>query len=128
MVSKKSLPEEQIVMSGSLVVDEAARKAGLLLAREFRGPGDTVEGAMSRAERRWGIPFQTFWALRYRKPSDILASIYLRIGTAYEAEVASQEARLRHELDLTRKVLGDKNAAHNSAVAQATAVLGKTET
>lgn len=112
-------------MDGVAIVDDVARKAGLLVSREFRGPGDTIEAAMSRAERRWGIPFTTFWALRYRKPKDVLASVYCRINEAYDAEVSRQEAKLRHEIEITRKVLGD--AADHPALRAAEAVLAATE-
>lgn len=121
MVPKKSLRQEQIVTGATLVAD-VAKKANALVAREYRGPGDTIEGAMSRAERRWGVPFQTFWSLRYRPPKDVLASIYLTIQSAYEAAVASQEARLREALQDTRKALGDA-ASTSAAVAAAASYL-----
>lgn len=108
------------------IVDDAARWADALLARTYRGPGDTIEAATHRAEAIYGVPAQTFWALRYRKPKDILASVYLRLKAAYEHEVARQEAKLAHELRLTREMLGDAAATH-PVVAQAEAALREAE-
>lgn len=105
------------------IVDDAARWAGGLLDRAYRGPGDTIEAATHRAEQKYGIPANIFWAMRYRRPKDVLASVYLKLKTAYEFECASQEARLRHELALTKEMLGDA-ATTNPVVAQAEAALG----
>jgi hypothetical protein len=98
--------------------------AEALLAREYRGPGDTIDAAMHRAETRHGIPAETFWALRYRPPKDIVARTYFRLKAAYQAEVSAQEARLRHEIEMTRKVRGDAAAA--ALLDEAEALLGKT--
>src|SRR6185369_954370 len=96
-MSKITLRQEQEVFDGEAVVDEAAFWAEALLQRSYRGPGDTIEAATYRAEQKYGVPAQTFWALRYRRPKDILASIYRTLEAAYEAECGRQEARLRHE-------------------------------
>jgi hypothetical protein len=121
-LSKKSLRQEQEVFDAEAVVDEAAKWADGLLARTYRGPGDTIEAATYRAEQKYGVPAQTFWALRYRKPKDILASVYLKLKSAYEHECQRQEAKLRHELALTKEILGDA-APHNAVVAEVEAAL-----
>lgn len=105
------------------VVDDAAKWADSLLARTYRGPGDTIEAATYRAEQKYGVPAQTFWALRYRRPNDLLASIYLKLKSAYEHECQRQEAKLLHELALTKEMLGDA-ATGNPAVEQAEALVG----
>lgn len=103
-------------------VNDATGWAELLLQRTFRGPGDTIEAASYRAEQKYGVPANTFWALRYRKPSGILAHIYLRLKAAYEAECGRQEARLRHEIELARALQG--GASLDAAISEAEAALG----
>lgn len=107
-------------------VEQAAEWAEALLQRSYRGPGDTIEAAMYRAETRFGIAAQTFWTLRYRRPRDILASVYLRLQAAYEAEVAVGAARLKHEAELTKQV-GGNDAATADLLAQAEALVREVE-
>jgi hypothetical protein len=73
----------------SAFVEEAAEKASWLVRREMRGTGD-LHNAMRRIETRFGIPYGALWSLRYRRPGDMLVSIYARICVAYEAEVEKQ--------------------------------------
>lgn len=108
------------------IVDDAAKWADGLLACTYRGHGDTIEAATYRAEQKYGVPAQTFWALRYRRPKDLMASVYLRLKCAYEHECQRQEARLRHELALTKEILGDAASA-SPAVEQAEALLGASD-
>ena len=122
-MSKNRLRREQIVSEAHVV--HAQRWAGALVEREFRGPGDTIDAAMWRAERKWGIERGTFWALRYRPPREIFVSVYMRLKAAYEVEIERQEARLQHELTLTKAALG--NAATSTAIREAEALLRKTE-
>lgn len=82
--------------------DEAANWAESLIRKAHRGPGDTLEAAMHRVSRTHGIEHQTLWRLRYRRPKDLLASVYLKLKSAYEAECTRQEAKLRHELEITK--------------------------
>ena len=86
------------IMTG---VADARAWANELIRRESRGPGDT-ENAMHRLETRYGIPWRTFWQLRYRPPSDVFVSVYLKLKTAYEAECARQERLLQHERHVTK--------------------------
>lgn len=99
------------------MVDDAAGWADALVTRAHRGPGDTVEAALHRAARRIGVSVHTLWALRYRKPKDLMVSVYMRLKSAYETECERQEARLRHELELTREVLGDAASSDRVVVA-----------
>ena len=121
-MSKIPLRQEQEVFDGEAVVDEAAHWAEALLQRTYRGPGDTIEAASYRAEQKYGVPAQTFWALRYRKPKDILASIYRTLQSAYEAECGRQEARLRHELELVKAL--PRNEARQVLIDETEAALG----
>lgn len=121
-MGKTPLRMEQEVFEAEATVDQAAEWADLLLHRAYRGPGDTVEAATYRAEQKYGVPAQTFWALRYRKPSGILAHIYLTLKAAYEAECGRQEAKLRHELEVAKALNG--GASLEAAIREAEAALG----
>jgi hypothetical protein len=120
-VSKTSLRQEQSV--SETYVHEAQRWASALLEREHRGPGDTLDAAMWRAEQKWGIDHSTFWSLRYRPPREIFTSVYMRLRQAYEMECVRQEARLQHELMLAKAA--GFHAANSSVVAEAEALLRK---
>lgn len=92
-------------MADAAYVNEAAGWARTLTQRESRGPGD-IENAWRRLEARYGVPATTFWSLRYRKPKDVLASVYFRLRDAYEAECARQMRLLQHELTITKAKAG----------------------
>jgi hypothetical protein len=98
------------------VVDDAAKWSGALWNKTYLGMGDTQEAAMYRAAQKYGVEPGTFWSLRYRRPKDILASVYFKLKAAYEQECERQEARLRHELELTKQVLGDEAASDRLVV------------
>ncbi len=86
-------------------VSDARTWANELVRRESRGPGD-MENAMRRLENRYGVPWRTFWTLRYRPPTDVFVSVYLKLKSAYEAECHRQERLLAHErLITTAKIL-----------------------
>jgi hypothetical protein len=86
------------VMNG---VADARQWANELIRRESRGPGD-LENAMRRLEARYGIPWRTFWALRYRAPADVFVGVYLQLKAAYESECLRQERLLKHEREITK--------------------------
>lgn len=117
------LSEQQKVMtdlaSDMSPADQAAHWADSLIRKYHRGPGDTLDAAMHRVSVKHGIEHQTLWRLRYRRPKDLLASIYLKIRTAYETECDRQEAKLRHELEITkalpRSPAGDRLIAQTEA-------------
>lgn len=117
---KKFLRDSQ--MSDAVYVEQASGWARALVRRESQGPGDT-ENAMRRIEARYGVPFAALWALRYRHPKGVLASIYFRLHAAYQHECERQMRLLRHELEITRQTAG----ADRAAVAAAQAVVGETE-
>lgn len=109
-------------MTDLSVVDEAAGWADMLVRREHRGPGDTIDAARMRAARKHRLPERVLWALRYRKPKRIWADIYKRLEMAVAAEIRSQEAKLAHEIELTR-ALG-LSPAGSDLVDEAEALLG----
>ena len=77
-------------------VSEAKEWASAMVLREMRNPGD-MENAMHRLERRYGIPWRTFWNLRYRPPADVLVGVWRQLKSAYEMECERQERLLAHE-------------------------------
>lgn len=109
-------------MTDMSVVDEARGWAGMLEAREHRGPGDTLEAARHRVARKHKLPEQLLWTLRYRKPKRIWADLYKRLELAVAAEIQNQEARLAHELAVTKAIT--TSAAGRALVDEAEALLG----
>lgn len=91
---------EQTKLTDMSAVDEAANWADMLVRREHRGPGDTIDAARLRAARKYKLPEQTFWTLRYRKPKDIAGSIYRSLYRAYLAETQTMEAKIAENLKL----------------------------
>lgn len=96
-----------------------------LIRSAYRGPGDTVDAAMHRAAVKHGLDPKVLWRLRYRTPKDMLASVYLKIKAAYEVECERQEARLRHELEITKAL--PPTPARLALIAETEAVLGSME-
>lgn len=74
-------------------VSEAKGMADFILQKVHRGPGDTVDAAMHRAERVYGAPAKWMHRLRYRQIKDMPVSAYGAIVRAYRAaQEASQRA------------------------------------
>ena len=113
-------------MTDLSVVDEAATWADMLVRREHRGPGDTLDAARQRAARKHKLPEQVLWALRYRKPKRIWADLYKRLEMAVAAEIQSQEARLAHELAIHKATLSSTPAGR-ALVSEAEALLANAE-
>lgn len=102
-------------------VQQARGWANGLIAANHRGPGDTVEAAIHRAAVKHHLDPNSLRRLRYRTPKDMLASVYLRIRTAYEAECERQEAKLRHELEIAKAL--PSTPARLALIAETEAVL-----
>lgn len=102
MERKDLLHAEQKSMTDISAVDEACLWADALVRREFRGPGDTIDAARHRAAQKHKLPERTLWALRYRKPKNLFADVYKAIQRAHQLECERQEAKLRHELEITK--------------------------
>jgi hypothetical protein len=119
MVRKKSLLLEQKRMSS---VDVAKGWASDLIRREARGPGD-LDNAMRRLEARYGVPYSTWWSLRYRPPKDMLVTVFDRLRDAYRAECERQIKRLEHDITITKAIAG----ADSAAVCAAEALVGAKE-
>jgi hypothetical protein len=117
-VRKDSL--RRSLVTDTTAVDQAASWAKRLTLTEARGPGD-MENAWRRLEARYGVPWRAFWSLRYRRPNEIAASIYLRLQAAYEAECERQMRRLQHEIEITKA----KTGAHHPDVVAIEALVGE---
>lgn len=103
-------------------VDRASLWADQLVAREHRGPGDTIDAARNRAARKHRLPERLLWALRYRRPKRIWADLYLSLEAAVAAEIHSQEAKLAHELEITKRLTA--TAPRLALIAETEALLG----
>jgi hypothetical protein len=103
-------------MTDASYVDHAAYWAAEIVERESRGPGD-LDNAMHRAARHAGVPYSALWALRYRKPKDVLASIYFALRDAYEMERARQLQALKYDLEITSAKAGPHANSVRAAVA-----------
>lgn len=86
-------------------VDQAAEWVHELVMREARGPGD-LDNAMKRIGRRTGVGYQAVRSLRYRKPKDIPAMVFFKIGRAYHEFIQSQFRKLVDELETTQTIAG----------------------
>ncbi len=78
-------------------VTEAKGMADFILHKAHRGPGDTVDAAMHRAERLWGAPASWLHRLRYREITDMPVSVFGAIFNAYQAASASAERTYENE-------------------------------
>lgn len=57
---------------------------------------------MRRLEAKYGIPWRTFWQLKYRAPADVMVGVYLQLAAAYQAECERQQRLLDHEREITQ--------------------------
>jgi len=106
-------------------VSQAQGWAEFLVRKEYRGPGDTLDAAMARCERKHQISRSVLWGLRYRPPRDLMVSLYMRLRDAYEAELAKLDQRLEDEIRKA-ELLGT-DATNSKAYRMAVAALGKPE-
>lgn len=101
-------------------VSEAKGMAEYILHRVHRGPGDTVDAAMHRAERLYGVPAKWLHRLRYRSIKDMPVSAFAAIARgyrvaqqaaddAYAAEKALADARNSKVLWLADLVAGSED-------------------
>lgn len=86
-------------MSASYV-SEARGMANTILNSVHRGPGDTVEAAMHRAERLYGVPSAWLHRLRYRNIKDMPVSAYGAVVSAYRAACEATEKAYEAERKL----------------------------
>ncbi len=100
-------------------VSESKRMADAILTSVHRGPGDTVEAAMHRAERLYGVPAAWLHRLRYREIKDLPTSAFFAIANAYRAVNEASERRYLAERELA-------NARHSTLVGLTDFISGAT--
>lgn len=93
-MGKCFLRSSQVYIGAHETVDDAKRMAMEMAKHEMSGPGDFLE-AMRRVAERIGVPYGTFWNLRYRKPKEIATHEYIGIF----AEYAKNKHKYRAERD-----------------------------
>lgn len=80
---------------------EAKRLVADLLRLESRGVGD-LEGAMRRLANRYGLPWRTFWNIKYRQQKDVFVSVLRKLREAHAAECARELERMAHEIRIAK--------------------------
>lgn len=101
-------------------INESKRMADLIVRSVHRGPGDTVDAAMHRAEREYGAPAKWLHRLRYRHDlRDMPVSAFfallaafmavIKAGEKYEQEKALADARNSKVLWLADLVHGPQD-------------------
>lgn len=105
------------------VINQAKSMAEYILQREHRGPGDTIDAAMHRAERKYGVPSTWLHRLRYREIKDMPASAFVSLVQAYEAaciraDRAYENERANHAPDTAIVRIADALAGKKSEAAE----------
>jgi hypothetical protein len=88
--------ERHVKMSVEFV-NESKRMADFILSKAHRGPGDTVDAAMHRAERLFGASAKWLHRLRYREIKDMPVSAFAALVHAYRAASDSGEKAYQEE-------------------------------
>ncbi|MCV0395442.1 MAG: hypothetical protein K5872_22100 [Rhizobiaceae bacterium] len=120
---KNPLREDQKMAEA--YVEDAQRWADFLIKSEYRGPGDTLDAAMARCERKYRVSRSVLWSLRYRTPKDMLVSVYMALRDAYETELSKLDRRIENELRKAELIGPD--ATNSKAYRFARAALGEPE-
>lgn len=72
-------------MSPIALTADARLKFRALVKDEAQGPGDWLN-AVRRLAHHYGVPYAKLWAVLYKPPKDISASVYLAITEAYDRQ------------------------------------------
>jgi len=107
--------------SDKMSVDYISHAKGMsecILAKSYRGAGDTVEAAMHRAERKFGAPATWMHRLRYRNIKDMPVSAYAAIVRAYKLATEATERAYTSEKELA-------DAPNSKLIGLADFVVGK---
>jgi hypothetical protein len=105
-------PFEGLDKMSVAVINQAKTMGDFILSKAFRGPGDTIDAAMHRAERQYGVPAHWLHRLRYRELKDMPASAFLALAQGYQAALsqadrAYEKERSRHDVNSTLVGLAD---------------------
>lgn len=118
---KFSLRKSQMTGGTAAIVEQSREWAKALVHAEARGPGD-YGNALARVARSLGVGRAKLWALLYRPPKDVPASVFVSLFAAYQATCNSQKRKFENELARTRAIAG----ADSILVRAAFAVAGET--
>jgi hypothetical protein len=99
-VSNDTILDMETKMSMAFTIEDAKGMAGYLLAKEHRGPGDTIEAAASRNEVKHGVPANLLLRLRHREINDMLLSNFAVLANAYMAVKTKVDRAYEHEKSL----------------------------
>ena len=110
---------ERPVKMSAEYINESKRMGEFILQRVHRGPGDTVDAAMHRAERLYGVSAKWLHRLRYRELKDMPVSAFAALVHAYRAASDAGERAYQEE-----KALAD---ARNSKLAGLAAFVAGTQ-
>jgi len=82
-----------------LTPDSARSMADALLAKEFKGRGDTFESAFFRIQTKYGVSASLMDRLtsKCREINDMKLSSFAAIASAYQATCSKVEANIEHE-------------------------------
>jgi hypothetical protein len=117
-MGKNFLRSSQVYIGAHEFVDDATKMAKRMTKHESKCPGDSLK-AMRRLAERIGVPYGTFWDLRYRKPKEIPTHEYWGIFVEYAKNKHKYEAE-RDEVaephsKVTAFLLRVADGAHSTA-------------
>lgn len=107
------------VMNPEWLGVEAKRMAKQLLEKEHRGPGDTIEAAAQRLERRNKVPSSVLLQCWNRPPREMKVSRWMSVFAAYWAEFEAKSERTYEEKR-------NDTTAHPAMVRLADLIAGRT--
>lgn len=92
-----------------------------LISRLMQGPGDS-EGAMHRAEQKFGLPYWSQWNLKHKRRATLQF-----ISQLHGAYISTVESSVKRDLEYlkTEKAKGADDADFESLVAQAESLLAE---
>ena len=117
------LPKE-IGKGAELEIAQARQVHQGLLARLMQGPGDS-DGAMHRAELKFGLSYWSQWNLRHKGRATV--QFISQLHSAYRATVENSVKRDLEYLK-TEQAKGASDAALESLLAEAESLLAKINT
>jgi hypothetical protein len=103
MKCTESQHQERKVSSSAMVATGYVRR---MVEKETRGWGDQ-SNALSRLERRYGLPFWSLNNLRTGRAKTVEAGLFARIRSAYLDLCEREIAKLQHELTVEKALNPD---------------------
>ncbi|TDR28885.1 hypothetical protein [Aquamicrobium defluvii] len=117
MKCRESQHQERKVSSSATIAAGYVRR---MVEKETKGWGDQ-NNAMSRLERRYGLPFWSLNNLRTGRAKTVEAGLFTRIRSAYLDLCEREIAKLQHELSVEKALNPDDDLSDIEAEALALA-------